>query len=293
MCGITGKCDFKNKVDYELISRMTDTLIHRCPDDKGIWVKDNFGFGMRRLSIIDIKGGHQPIINYNENLVIIFNGEIYNYLELKQHLISKGYKFKTNSDTETILYLYQEYNDEAFNKLNGMFAIAIWDIDKEELTLVRDRLGIKPLYYYQGNDQLIFGSEIKSILEDNSIVREIDEIGMSYYFNFMYIPNPLSAFKNINKLKPGHILKLKDKKILLKKFWDFNPSDIIDVNSKEDLKIEFLELFEDSVKKRMLSEVPVGGFLSGGIDSSAIVAMMAKNSSHRVRTYSIGFNDKY
>ncbi len=292
MCGITGKFDYNNKVSESLISKMTDTLVHRGPDDKGVWCNDNFGFGMRRLSIIDIEGGHQPIFTNDKKIGIVFNGEIYNYKEIRKELIQKGVEFKTNSDTETILKGYEVCGDEIFEKLNGMFAIAIWNKNNKELTLVRDRIGIKPLYYYKDDSRLLFGSEIKAILADKTVPREVNQIGLSFYFDLMYIPNPHSAFQNIYKLEPGHILKVSQKNIEKKKYWDFEPSKIQVVNSKQDLKEEFLHLFEDSVKKRMLSEVPLGAFLSGGIDSSSIVAMMSKNSSERIKTYSIGFEDK-
>lgn len=293
MCGIAGKYDLKNKVSESLVSKMTDTLYHRGPDDKGLWCNENFGFGMRRLSIIDIEGGHQPIFTDDKRYGIVFNGEIYNYKEIRKELIENGVNFKTNSDTETILKGYEIYGDRIFKELNGMFAIAIWDKKKKELTLVRDRIGIKPLYYYNDDSRLLFGSEIKAILADKTIPREVNQIGLSYYFDLMYIPNPHSAFQNIYKLEPGYILKVSENNIEKKKFWNFDPSKIQVVNSKQDLKDEFLHLFEDSVKKRMLSEVPLGAFLSGGIDSSSIVAMMAKNSSERIKTYSIGFEDNH
>lgn len=293
MCGIAGKFNYEKIVDYELIDRMTDTLVHRGPDDKGVWVKDNFGFGMRRLSIIDIKFGHQPIFNQDESLGIVFNGEIYNFQEIRLELQNIGYKFKTNGDTETILILYKAFGIDGFNKLNGMFAFAIWDNNKKELLLVRDRIGVKPLYYYKDNNGLSFGSEIKSILEDKSIPREIDDIGLNLYFDLMYIPNPYSIFQNIKKLEPGHYLIVTKSDFKIGKYWQFDPSNVEICHDKNALIDEFLFLFNDSVKKRMISEVPLGAFLSGGIDSSAIVAFMAKNSDKRIKTFSIGFNDKH
>lgn len=292
MCGITGKLFFQNgrPVSPQLIQRMTNTLIHRGPDDAGYYIDGNFGFGMRRLSIIDLAGGHQPIFNEDKSLAIIFNGEIYNYRELKKDLENRGHRFRTNSDTETILHCYEQYGNEFMHKLNGMFAIAIWDIKNHKLLLVRDRLGIKPLYYYLDNEKLLFGSEIKAIIEDETIGRKVNPDALDMYLSFMYVPNPLSMFEKIYKLPPGHLLVCENGKTEVRRYWDINFAPDHSRTEKEFIE-EYNHLLEDAVKIRLLSEVPLGAFLSGGVDSSSIVAMMAKVSSHRVKTFSIGFEE--
>jgi len=292
MCGIAGKLFFDKEktVSAPLLKRMTDTIIHRGPDDEGHFVDGNFGFGMRRLSIIDLAGGHQPIFNEDKSLAIIFNGEIYNYRELKKDLENRGHQFSTNSDTETILHCYEQYGMEFMHKLNGMFAIAIWDIKNRKLVLVRDRLGIKPLYYYCDNEKLLFGSEIKAIIEDETIERRVNIKALDLYLSYMYVPAPHSMFENIYKLPPAHYLICENGKTTVRRYWDlkFEP----DLKRTENSFIEeFNWLLEDAVRLRLLSEVPLGAFLSGGVDSSAVVAMMAKVSSHRVKTFSIGFEE--
>lgn len=295
MCGIAGKLIFdqNSKINKHLIEDMISKLEHRGPDDSGSFVDVNFGFGMSRLSIIDLDTGHQPIFNKNGNLSIVFNGEIYNYKELKLELKSIGYKFKTNSDTETILYCYEEFGYDFIQKLNGMFAIAIWDKQKRQLFLARDRLGIKPLYYYLDNEKLLFASEIKAILEDKTIEREINLNGMDLYFSYTYIPAPHSIFRNIFKLEPGHYLICNPEGINKKRYWDLSFS-VNGMKKEDDFIEEFNLLFNDSVKLRMISDVPLGAFLSGGIDSSAIVEAMSRNSTQPIKTFSIGFKgDKY
>lgn len=292
MCGITGKLFFNQDktLEYELIKKMCDTLIHRGPDDEGIFVDGNFGFGMRRLSIIDIKSGHQPIFSRNGELAIVFNGEIYNYPDLKKELEGLGHRFVTNSDTETILKAYQQWGMDFPNKLNGMFAIAIWDSKDKKLILVRDRIGVKPLYYYLDDEKLLFGSEIKAILADDTIERKLNYKALDLYLSLLYVPNPYSMIEKISKLPPAHYLICQNGKTEIHKYWnlEFAPDS---TRSIQDFSEEFNRLFEDSVKIRMLSEVPLGAFLSGGIDSSAIVAKMAKNSAKPVKTFSIGFKE--
>lgn len=292
MCGIAGKFFFDKEkpVSSQLLKRMTDTIVHRGPDDEGHFVDGNFGFGMRRLSIIDLAGGHQPIFNEDRSLAIVFNGEIYNYRELKKELEKCGHVFRTNSDTETILHCYEQYGNEFMHRLNGMFAIALWDIKNRKLTLVRDRLGIKPLYYYHDAEKLLFGSEIKAIVEDETIERKVNANALDMYLSFMYVPNPLSMFENIYKLPPGHLLECENGKVTVSRYWDLNFEPDYSRTEKDFIE-EYNHLLEDAVKIRLLSEVPLGAFLSGGVDSSSIVAMMAKVSSHRVKTFSIGFEE--
>ncbi|MEO5991270.1 MAG: asparagine synthase (glutamine-hydrolyzing), partial [Ferruginibacter sp.] len=254
----------------------------------------NIGLAFRRLSIIDISSGHQPLSNKNESVYIVFNGEIYNFLDLRVVLKQKGYSFKTTSDTEVILHLYQEYGENCLKYLRGMFAFAIWDANKQQLFCARDRFGIKPFYYYNDSEKFVFGSEIKAILNCPGIDKTISSPALDSYFAFGYITNDLSIYKNINKLPPAHYLLLKlDKKatIEIKRYWEieFNP----DFSRTEAYwKNEIEECFSETVKLHMISDVPLGAFLSGGIDSSSVVAMMAKNSNLPIKTFSIGFKEQ-
>lgn len=296
MCGITGIINFNRELDVNplVIKRMTDSISHRGPDDEGFFIHRNIGFGFRRLSIIDLKGGHQPMPNENNSLHIVFNGEIYNYLENREILLKKGRHFRTETDTEVILHLYEEYGENCLQHLRGMFAFAIWDNNKQQLFCARDRFGIKPFYYYQDHTKLVFGSEIKSILKCEGIDKTLSYDALDSYFAFGYITSDLSIYRNIRKLQPGHflILSFKDKlSIGIKKYWEicFDP----DYSKTEKQWVEEIEdCFSESVKLHMISDVPFGAFLSGGIDSSSVVAMMAKNSNLPIKTFSIGFKEQ-
>lgn len=291
MCGIVGKFQFKNiLVEKQLIEKMCESIIHRGPDNQGIYLDENIGIGMRRLSIIDLDGGNQPFLNSDKTISVVFNGEIYNYKEVKKNLTDLGYEFLTNSDTEVLLHGYQEFGHKILNKLNGMFSMAVYDKTKKELFLARDRIGIKPLYYYYDDEKFLFGSEIKAILEDKSISREIDREALDLFLSYGYVPSPKSMFKNIYKVDPGHFLTVSKKGISKNKYWDINFEKNQKKSKKEFLK-EFQELFRDSVKKRLLSDVPVGAFLSGGIDSSAIVGEMSNLTKDPIKTFSIGFKE--
>lgn len=266
---------------------MTDLLSHRGPDDGNIFTQGNIALGHRRLSIIDIAGGHQPMHSGCDRYVIVFNGEIYNYQKLKNELKSRNIKFKTNSDTEVILKYYEIYGENCVAKFNGMFAIAIWDKVLKTLFIARDRLGEKPLYYYFDDEKFIFASEIKSILKTLGAAPTIDYSALGNYFSFDYIPEPDSIYKNIKKLKPGHSLVVNGAKIDLKKYWAI-PQSLLDNRSVTDYCDELRFLAEDSVRLRMISDVPLGVFLSGGLDSSIITGLMAKISGNTpVRTFSI------
>ncbi len=296
MCGICGKLflDKSKFVDKIELKKMTDSLFHRGPDDEGFYLNKNIGLGFRRLSIIDLKTGHQPLSNENESIWIIFNGEIYNYVDLKDLLIKKGHKFKTNTDTEAIIHLYEEYAEDCVKHLRGMFAFAIWDENKNELFCARDRFGIKPFFYYKDNSKFIFGSEIKSILQDRSIDKTLDYIALDSYFAYSYINGERSIFKKIRKLEPGCTLTLKLKNKLepiISKYWDVN-FDPDYSKSENEWSDELESIFSESVKMHMISDVPLGAFLSGGIDSSSVVAMMSRLSNLPVKTFSIGFKEK-
>ncbi|MFH0895980.1 MAG: asparagine synthase (glutamine-hydrolyzing) [Bacteroidota bacterium] len=291
MCGITGLY-IENKQDYQELQRsiheMTSRLHHRGPDEDGYYVHDNIALGHRRLSIIDLKTGQQPIFNENKRLCIIYNGEVFNYQDIRAHLIQLGHHFSTNSDTETILHAFEEWGEGCLSKLRGMFAFAIWDSQKETLFLARDRLGIKPLFFAQYKGKFAFSSEMKSILVDPHFDRTMDEEALSSFFTFAYIPAPLTIYKHIRKLLPGHCLTYKNGQVTIKQYWDvfFQP----DRQKKEkDIIAEFMELLRESVRIRLMSEVPLGAFLSGGIDSSTVVALMSQASRDPVKTFSIGF----
>jgi len=291
MCGISGIVyhDRHRPVILDDLKRMCNTLVHRGPDDEGFFVDQNVGLGMRRLNVIDLATGHQPISNEDGRLWIVFNGEIYNYPELRKELEEKGHRFSTNTDTETIVHAYEEYGEHCVTKLNGMFAFAIWDCRKQKLLLARDRLGIKPLYYFLDNRHLVFGSELKAILEHREVPRAIDLEALDSYLTFEYIPAPLSIFKGIKKLPPGHTLVLQDGKASIRQYWDLSFERF--EGREEDLSQALYDLVKDSVRMRLISDVPLGAFLSGGIDSSAIVCMMSELMNQPVKTFSIGFDD--
>ena len=296
MCGITGLVYFnrERKIVPEVLKNMSDSIYHRGPDDEGFYINQNIGLGFRRLSIIDLSTGHQPMTNQHSNVHIVFNGEIYNYLEQREKLIQKGYNFKTKTDTEVILHLYEEYGVNCLQHLRGMFAFAIWDCNKQQMFCARDRFGIKPFYYYIDEGKLIFGSEIKTILKGGNIDKTISIDALDSYFAFGYITSDLSIYKNIKKLQPAHYLLLSFKNkptIEIRKYWEihFDP-DYSKSESKWEEEIE--ECFSETVKLHMISDVPLGAFLSGGIDSSSVVAMMAKNSDRPVKTFSIGFKEQ-
>lgn len=290
MCGICGVYSFESEpIDKMLVKAMCDVIFYRGPDDEGYFIEKNLGLGMRRLSIIDLNTGKQPIHNEDESVWIVFNGEIYNFPGLKEELEKKGHRFYTNSDTEVIVHAYEEYGMECLNKLNGMFVFALWDSNFKRLFIARDRFGVKPLHYYIDKSKFIFGSEIKSILMDISIKREVNSEALQQYLALEYVPAPSTMFKGINKLPPGHYLILENGQIKIEKYWDlnFHPKK----NTEQFYSAEIRQLLKDSVKKRLISDVPFGAFLSGGIDSSAIVCFMSEIMKQPVKTFSIGFDE--
>ena len=291
MCGICGILyeDSNRRPDIEILKRMCDTLVHRGPDDHGQVVLGHVGLGIRRLSIIDLSTGKQPLSNEDGKVSIVFNGEVYNYRELRRDLEKSGHRFSTQSDTETIVHGYEEWGEGVCEKLNGMFGLALWDGRKKKLLLARDRLGIKPLYYYQDEEKLVFGSEIKAILQCPGIRKEIDLTALDNYLTFEYIPSPRSIFKDIRKLEPGQYLTWQDGKIRVKLYWKLIPEE--KAWRGEDARERLSELLEDSVRLRLVSDVPLGAFLSGGIDSSIVVSLMAKLMDDPVKTFSIGFKE--
>ena len=300
MCGICGIVNFNatEPVDRHLVERMTSAQAHRGPDDHGYFVEGNAGLGHRRLSIIDLSGGKQPIFNEDESVVVVFNGEIYNFAELTADLMSRGHHFATRSDTETIVHAYEEYGEQCMRDFRGMFAFAIWDRRRKRLFLVRDRLGIKPVYYYAGKDFFAFASEIKSLLQHPKVPREVDHQAMDLYLALRYVPGPRTMFKNIFKLQPGHWMTVDESGMKIAKYWDIEYAkdtvgavyDRPGAHSAPLQSEEFTHLLEESVRLRLISEVPLGVFLSGGLDSSAMLAMMSKiTGGGRVKTFSVGY----
>ncbi len=273
---------------------MCSVLAHRGPDDEGVYCKERIGLGHRRLSIIDLEGGHQPMSNEDNTIWIIFNGEIYNFLTLKAELIKKGHIFKTKSDTEVILHLYEEEKEKCLDRLNGMFAFAIWNERKKQLFLARDRIGIKPLHYFIKDGKLVFASEIKAILQDKSVKREIDYEALHDYLSFLYVPAPKTMFKGIKKLPAGHYLICSRDKIEIRQYWDikFASEPFLTPGVENGICGNIYSKLKESVRLRLISDVPLGAFLSGGMDSSSVVSLMSELQEKPVLTNSIGFTEK-
>lgn len=289
MCGI---CGFTGAEDNEALYRMAEAIRHRGPDDDGFFCDQGISLGMRRLSIIDLESGKQPVHNEDHTLHAVFNGEIYNYPELRAELTKGGHQFYTDhSDTEAIVHLYEEHGLDFAHRINGMFAIALWDGRGKRLVLVRDRMGVKPLFYAIRNGQLIFASEIKSILAHDQASPEMDFEGVYHYFTFKNIPAPLTAFRGIKALLPGQMLIWERGEPALKKWWtiEFKEQEGRD---EQEIQAHILELLDDAVRIRMRSDVPFGAYLSGGVDSSSVVALMSRHSSQPVKTFCLGYEDE-
>lgn len=292
MCGICGKLSLSlsKAVERSEIEAMCGSIHHRGPDEQGFYVKGPVGLGSARLAIIDVAGGHQPLHNEDSTIWCVFNGEIYNFLELRTELLSRGHQFATRSDTEVMIHLYEEYGDAFVERLQGMFAVAIWDERRERLVLARDRLGIKPLFWTIHDGALIFGSEIKVLLTAD-VPRRVDPLALHDYLSFDYVPGPRTMFEGIQKLQAGHLL-IWDGSIRLHRYWDLPgrtkqlPGDV------DELRVQLRGLLEDAVRDAMVSDVPVGAFLSGGLDSSIVVALMAQVASQPVRTFAVGFRER-
>jgi asparagine synthase (glutamine-hydrolyzing) len=293
MCGIVGFVNAGGKpADREILERMNACIVHRGPDEDGFYLKNEVALAMRRLSIIDLAGGQQPIFNEDRTKAIVFNGEIYNYRELREDLEKRGDRFYTNSDTEVIVHLYDRYGADCLQYLRGMFAFAIWDERDRSLFIARDRVGKKPLLYsHQPDGSLIFGSEFKALLSHPKISREVDYEAIDAYLSYLCVPAPLTAYKQIRKLEPAHWLRWKDGKIETQRYWQTDFSRKIKITEEEAIE-ETTRILREAVRLRMISEVPLGAFLSGGVDSSAVVALMAQESSSPVKTFSIGFEEQ-
>jgi asparagine synthase (glutamine-hydrolysing) len=291
MCGICGVFNYQTKkiADKTILTKMCQEMFHRGPDDGDIYLSNELGLGHRRLSIIDLAGGHQPMHNEDRTVWIVFNGEIYNFKDLRVTLESQGHHFYTNSDTEVIIHAYEEYGEECVQHFQGMFAFGIWDDRKKKLLLARDRVGIKPLYYFNHEGRLIFASEIKAIIKDPTVPRALDTHSLDHFLTFGYTSITQSMFKHIEKLPPGHIMICQDGNVSSKQYWDL----MFTRNGHESSSYyieKTKELLTDSVKKKLQSDVPLGAFLSGGLDSSTIVGLMHELGSQPVKTFSVGFD---
>jgi asparagine synthase (glutamine-hydrolysing) len=290
VCGICGKLNFNRaaSVPPSLLKAMADSIHHRGPDDEGYYASGPVGFGFRRLSIIDLNTGHQPISNEDGTVWIVFNGEIYNYQELRRHLQTKGHTFKTQTDTEVIVHLYEEFGESCVEKLRGMFAFAIWDEREKVLFMARDRVGIKPLYYWLTDKSLIFGSEIKAILADAEVKPEILPQMVDRFLTFYYVPGEETLFRNIHKLAPGSYMLVRDGKVQIKQYWDlhFAPTE----QSIEEAEQKLLDLLEESVRMHMISDVPVGFLLSGGVDSTAMLGFAVGKTNRPLSSFTLGFS---
>ena len=297
MCGIAGYVNYTSiKPQGEIIQRMMEVLRHRGPDGQGIYTDDTVGLGHVRLSIIDVEGSKQPLSNEDDTVWITFNGEIYNYKELRKLLLTRGHVFCTNGDTEVLVHLYEEYGEEMLERLNGMYAFAIWDSRKQHLFLARDRMGIKPLYYCHDGENFIFASEPKAILQFPGLEANPSIEGIWHYLTFRSVPAPGTLFKGIDKLLPGHWMAVSKEGCTTKRYWDIP---LVSCNkylrkrtrSSQEIVAETEDILSRSVQRRLISDVPLGSFLSGGVDSSLIVALMSKLTNAPVRTYSVGFKN--
>jgi asparagine synthase (glutamine-hydrolysing) len=301
MCGIAGFVEapstsvpFSLDERRGLLHRMCDVIRHRGPDDEGLLVEggvhDGVALGMRRLSIIDLSTGHQPIHNEDRTIWIVFNGEIYNFRELRCELEAAGHRFYTSTDTEAIVHAYEQWGAEAIGRLRGMFGLAIWDARTRNLLLARDRIGIKPLHYAEVGGRLYFGSEIKSLLCAPDLPRELDEAALDHYLSFLYTPRDGSIFRAVRKLPPGHLLRWSNGRVRVERYWQL-PADEPYGGSEADAVAALRNVLEDAVRSHLVSDVPLGAFLSGGVDSSLVVGLMAATSGARVKTFSIGFDE--
>lgn len=295
MCGICGylALDRERPVERGLLERMNNTLLHRGPDSEGYYIEGNLGLAMRRLAIIDVEGGRQPIMNEDGTVVVVFNGEIYNFRELRAELLQCGHRFATKSDTEVIVHAYEQWGDNALERLNGMFAIALWDERRQRLLLARDRMGQKPLYWHSSSHGLLWASEAKALLQVPWVDRRVNPLALHHYLTLQYVPDPLTIFQGISRLPAAHKLIVeRDGVPRVSRWWQLNFSPKLRITDQE-ATAQARQLLAAGVRRHLISDVPLGAFLSGGIDSSIIVALMAEQTSHPVRTFSIGFEEKH
>src|SRR4051812_12710438 len=296
MCGIAGfvessdvRSPFSRETAYALAHDMCRAIRHRGPDDEGVLVEPGMAIGMRRLSIIDVSTGHQPIHNEDGTISIVFNGEIYNFQELRRELESYGHRFYTGTDTEVIVHAYEQWGTDAVAKLRGMFGLALWDRRTRTMVVARDRVGIKPLHYANVGGRLYFGSEIKSLLCAPDLPRDLNPDALDHYLSFLYAPRDASFFTHIRKLPPGHLLTWRDGTLTIAPYWRPGVAETF-AGSEADAVDRLKGVLMDAVRVHLISDVPLGAFLSGGIDSSLVVALMTQVSGARVKTFSIGFD---
>ena len=293
MCGICGVFRFgERQADRSSVEAMNLQIVHRGPDDAGFYVSGPIGLAMRRLSIIDVKSGQQPITNEDKSLWLVYNGELYNYRQLRDELKKRGHTLRSNSDTETIVHLYEDFGKDCVHHLRGMFAFALWDSHKRSLFVARDRLGIKPLYFCKTGEEFLFGSEIKAILAYPGVRPAINRRALSEYLAFGYVAGSETLYKDIYKLLPGHWMEIEENGVIsIERYWDA-PNPAVDPGKPERFYVEtYREMLESAVQSHLMSEVPLGVFLSGGIDSSAVAALMTKHNPERIKTFSVGYQD--
>jgi asparagine synthase (glutamine-hydrolysing) len=291
MCGIAGKIDFDGAVDETLIQRMCAVMTHRGPDSRGTFVADGVGLGIQRLAIIDVVGGNQPIFNEDRSVAVVMNGEIYNFPELRERLRGRGHSFSTHSDTEVLVHLYEDHGRHVVDHLRGMFAFAIWDARRRELFCARDRVGKKPLFWARRGSKVWFASEIRALLEDPELDRAVDHSAVAAYLALQYVPHPRSAFESIQKLPPASTVTVTESGERIDKYWSLDYSRKLEGVPVEQLEEQLREHLREATRVRLMSEVPLGAFLSGGVDSSAVVAAMAEQMAEPVKTFSIGFSE--
>jgi asparagine synthase (glutamine-hydrolysing) len=294
MCGICGQFNFvaEEPVYPETIQRMAQSISHRGPDDEGYYFAGPLGFGFRRLSIIDLAGGHQPMLDSEGTVSVIFNGEIYNFKELRAELEGHGHRFQTRSDTEVIVHGYKEWGTNLFDRLNGMFGLAIWDVQNRRLVVARDAMGIKMIYYRLTGGKLIFGSEIRAVLAGQALIPEVDPVALSLFLRFRYTPSPLTIFKGIRKLAPGSMLVVEDGRCREERWYNYAPTPFSTAKEDAEAERELLELYRDAVSRHLLSDVPVGILLSGGLDSGLLLALMNEHGRNWP-AYTIGYGESF
>src|ERR1700734_3783168 len=294
MCGICGQYNFGSKTPVlrHDVERMTRSIIHRGPDDEGYYIAGPLGFGFRRLSIIDLAGGHQPMSDREESVWVIFNGEIYNFPELKRELEGLGHVFRTKSDTEVIIHGYKQWGDDVLNHLNGMFGLAIWDARKERLVVARDPFGIKLIYYKIDGDRVYFGSEIRAVVAAKNEKAGVDPVSLNLFLRYRYTPSPYTIFSGIRKLAAGTMLVFEKGSYSLRRWYQYKPTQFSPAKSVDEAKEELLELYKQSVKRQLLSDVPLGLLLSGGVDSGLLLALMNLYGKSW-RTYTVGYGSSF
>nr|MDQ3041482.1 asparagine synthase (glutamine-hydrolyzing) [Acidobacteriota bacterium] len=295
MCGIAGWANLENKpspnTSEAVLHQMCERMKHRGPDSEGLWLDESVALGMRRLSIIDLHTGEQPVYSEDKSIVVVMNGELYNFREVRADLEKRGHKFETQTDTEILPHLYEEYGEAMLEQINGMFAFALWDKRKKKLLIARDRFGEKPLYYGVFDGKLIFASEPKVLLENPAVKTEINTDALRSYLSFDYVPAPASIYKNIYKLPAAHFLTLENGQVKTRRYWNLTFHGNGNVPTIEKAADDLRELLADAVRMRLVADVPLGILLSGGVDSSTVAAFATQFSTEKVKTFSIGFEE--